>query len=437
MSMLLEFSVNKQIITRTDDNKVVENSKNYLYCKFSFSDEWETITKTAIFISAKGEVFNVILEDDACLIPWEVIKYPHFSISVFGGDLITANKVVIPVVKSGYAEGETPSEPTPDVYEQIIKMIKGLEGKVDYEVIKQAIEEYLQNNPIEIPDETDPTVPEWAKKPNKPTYTPAEIGTLSATEITEKITRTVDEQTKTIKTDVDGLQKQINEEAHFRGYLSTNAKIQSLAATPNDFAYSAESGTKWIYDEVNGWQDSGVTVPDQLTPASNTTPLINGEASAGKEEAYARGDHRHPTDTTRASVEELNNIKNTLENKADKPNFIHWSETELSFEFADNYNKIYEADTMTNISFSFAEGEYPYDYKSGLAFYSGETPTAIDYTGSGILNWVGVDCATVDGLSIFQPSASKFYDIVFYYIAGRFIGLVNGFVPATGNVVSE
>lgn len=118
----------------------------------------------------------------------------------------------------------------------------------------------------------------------------------------------IDEQTEIIKSDVEGLQAQINEEAHFRGYVSTNAKIKALKATPNDFAYSAESGTKWVYDAENGWIDTGSPVPDQLTPASDTTPLINGAASVGQENAYARGDHRHPTDTTRASVEDLNDL---------------------------------------------------------------------------------------------------------------------------------
>ncbi len=119
----------------------------------------------------------------------------------------------------------------------------------------------------------------------------------------------IDEEVEIIKSDVEGLQQQLNEEAHFRGYLSTNAKIQALEATPNDFAYSAESGTKWVYDVENGWQDTGTPVPDQLTPASDATPLINGTASAGTANEYARGDHRHPTDTTRVSVEEFNKFK--------------------------------------------------------------------------------------------------------------------------------
>ena len=133
-----------------------------------------------------------------------------------------------------------------------------------------------------------------------------------------KMTNYVDEQTEIIKSDVEGLQKQINEEAHFRGYLSTNAKVQALNGTPNDFAYSAESGTKWVYDVENGWQDTGSPVPDQLTPASDLTPLINGVASAGTSDTYARGDHRHPTDTTRASVEDLNALKDDISSALDE-----------------------------------------------------------------------------------------------------------------------
>lgn len=126
------------------------------------------------------------------------------------------------------------------------------------------------------------------------------------------ISQYVDRHMGVIKSDIEGLQKRINEEAHFRGYLSTNAKIQALEATPNDFAYSSESGTRWVYDVVAGWQDTGTPVPDQLTPASKTSPLMNGEASLGTESAYARGDHRHPTDTTRASAVEVNELKNDM-----------------------------------------------------------------------------------------------------------------------------
>lgn len=42
--------------------------------------------------------------------------------------------------------------------------------------------------------------------------------------------------------------------------------------------------------------------PGDTVPASTETPLADGTASAGSAESYARGDHRHPTDSTRAGI---------------------------------------------------------------------------------------------------------------------------------------
>ena len=45
-------------------------------------------------------------------------------------------------------------------------------------------------------------------------------------------------------------------------------------------------------------------VPEGST-ASNTTPLMNGVASVGTENAFARGDHVHPSDTTKADADNV------------------------------------------------------------------------------------------------------------------------------------
>lgn len=59
-----------------------------------------------------------------------------------------------------------------DIIEQILKKIDGLTS-ISPEDIAAAVEEYMVNNPIE---ETDPTVPDWAKQQEKPTYTASEVG---------------------------------------------------------------------------------------------------------------------------------------------------------------------------------------------------------------------------------------------------------------------
>lgn len=109
------------------------------------------------------------------------------------------------------------------------------------------------------------------------------------------------------KTAIDGLRQDILNEAHFRGYFATNADIQATTANLNDFAYSAQSGTVWIYGE-SGWADSGKPVPDKTTPLSDATPAQDGTATAGASTSAARGDHVHPTDNTRAAKSTVDSI---------------------------------------------------------------------------------------------------------------------------------
>ena len=309
--MILEFSVDKQTITRTDENKPVEKSKNYLYCQFNFSDDWSEVVKTAIFTSAKGDVVNVILEDDACVVPWEVNEYPHFSVSVFGGDLITANRVVVQLAKSGYSQGNAPSEPTPDVYTQILNSVKapyiGENGNWYLWAVdsRAYVDSGYSSQGQGIVDDFLSLESENA------------IANKVATREIENLWNDIGgvrSEVGYLDREVIGIRQQINNHAHFKGYFSTNAKIQETEATPNDFAYSAESGTKWVYDKVEGWQDTGVHVPDQLTPASETVPLVNGEATTGEEEAYARGDHRHPSDPSKVNVTEFNETMGDIGN---------------------------------------------------------------------------------------------------------------------------
>lgn len=118
--MNITFKVEKQLICRTDNEKPVAKSENFLFAQFKFSDEWKG-TKTAIFNN--GTAYNVILQDDRCLVPWEVITDNGFSVSVYCGNRITANTAYVMVIPSGYIEGETPAPPSPTVYDQLTEAI--------------------------------------------------------------------------------------------------------------------------------------------------------------------------------------------------------------------------------------------------------------------------------------------------------------------------
>lgn len=62
-----------------------------------------------------------------------------------------------------------------DIY-QISEDVANIAGTSD-EQVQNAVNNYMATNPIE---ESDPTVPEWAKQPDKPTYTALEVGALPA-----------------------------------------------------------------------------------------------------------------------------------------------------------------------------------------------------------------------------------------------------------------
>ncbi len=95
----------------------------------------------------------------------------------------------------------TPPEQT--TLAELVERLDRIEETQDPDAIKNVVDDYLKQNPVEVPvqsvngqtgevkltaddvgaiaDETDPTVPDWAKQPTKPTYTAAEVGALPDT----------------------------------------------------------------------------------------------------------------------------------------------------------------------------------------------------------------------------------------------------------------
>lgn len=129
--MNLKFHVTKQKITRRDGSYVVAGSKNFLTAEFVFSSEWNGKVKTAIF--EKGDiVYHVVLEKDRI----SEEKMPVFSegvwkVSVFGGELITADSAPLLVHPSGYREEKAPLAPSISVYETLTDMIGQAVGKAE------------------------------------------------------------------------------------------------------------------------------------------------------------------------------------------------------------------------------------------------------------------------------------------------------------------
>lgn len=97
---LLEFIVSAQRITAdpecTFDN-IVAGTEGYLQAQFTFSSEWDNCVKAASFWRGEKE-YSVILRNDTCVIPAEVLTGPTFRVSVTGQSkeyVITTNRLLV------------------------------------------------------------------------------------------------------------------------------------------------------------------------------------------------------------------------------------------------------------------------------------------------------------------------------------------------------
>lgn len=130
---MLEVRVHKADAGLVKSEVITSGSVKTYKVFFSFVHPiWSNLTKKAVF-RAGSDVKEVLLDDShICEIPWELLQTAgaKLEIGVFG----TNREKSLPTVwvsagtiKQGVEQGQTPSEPTPDVYEQIIGKIGNLE----------------------------------------------------------------------------------------------------------------------------------------------------------------------------------------------------------------------------------------------------------------------------------------------------------------------
>lgn len=164
---------------------------------------WDGLQKTVVFRSSVTK--DVLASGNEVVIPAEVVSRAgrNLYMGVYGVDI--ANNVVIPTIwaelgmihSAADPSGDSSSYPLLPVWAQIQAMIGNLDeldtetknnlvvavnealrkggGTVDAAEIQRIVDAYLVANPPEV-TENDPTVPPWAKQPQKPTYTATEVG---------------------------------------------------------------------------------------------------------------------------------------------------------------------------------------------------------------------------------------------------------------------
>lgn len=162
----------------SDTQSIVCDNSDYMV-HWTLDEEWSTYdTKTMRTIYMDGTYQDTVFSGDTIALP--VCTVPGVvQIGLFAGDIRTSRVAILRALPSVRSAAGAPADPTPDVYDQLMELIKGL-GGADPEAIKTAVAEYLAAHPIE---ETDPTVPAWAKAETKPTYSAAEVGAIAQADL--------------------------------------------------------------------------------------------------------------------------------------------------------------------------------------------------------------------------------------------------------------
>lgn len=124
----IKVSCNDQVLKITEAPVLATGGLNEVRIAFNFCEKWAGFIKTAIFYRNEEDVYYAVLDEvGTCVVPWEVCyEEGTFYFGVFGekGSIRRTSSIVRYRVKKGAITSEMmPSDPTPEVYDQIIALM--------------------------------------------------------------------------------------------------------------------------------------------------------------------------------------------------------------------------------------------------------------------------------------------------------------------------
>lgn len=116
-------------VVNSDFSILTSRSVKTVFANFQFDSEWDEFpTKTAIFVSGNVVKSQILTADNLCEVPWEVlVESGTLTIGIVGQNgekIFPSVEANVPVLKGIYAEGTAPQEPSPDIYQQIVRLMQ-------------------------------------------------------------------------------------------------------------------------------------------------------------------------------------------------------------------------------------------------------------------------------------------------------------------------
>lgn len=121
----IRLNVTDQCICAVEMPAIYSGDVNYDTVTFTFSSDWNSYLKTAVFYRTKDEAYYQVLDrNNVCTIPKEVLKSKGtIFISVFGtldNKVITSQVISYRIQEGAITEDLNTPDPTPEVFEQAL-----------------------------------------------------------------------------------------------------------------------------------------------------------------------------------------------------------------------------------------------------------------------------------------------------------------------------
>lgn len=140
----MRISVDTNNVKLVEKDQIESGEYNVTPCSFEFSEEYAGLIKTAVFTNKDKQAYKMLIQDDECTIPAEVLeKEGAVELGVFGyieedRDLelrYSPKPCLFAVSKGSYKEAENSTPPTPTQFEQYEQALEaGLEQVANVDI---------------------------------------------------------------------------------------------------------------------------------------------------------------------------------------------------------------------------------------------------------------------------------------------------------------
>lgn len=377
--------------------KTEQNFRPIAFDVYKWLTDYPEATVSIIYTRPDGQIFPVASSDRS-----PIIWIPQQDVTTVSGEgeielhLVGGGAVGISAsTKTLIDDSAASAQPTaPSWVDQVVQDVTeqadraeeaadSIEGSITEkvnEVVPDAVADYMEDHPVTV-EETDPTVPEWAKQPTKPTYTAAEVGALPDSTVIPDISGKVDK--------VEGKGLSTNDftsadKAKLDGIESGAQKntVTSVNGMTGDVVVETSGGG--AVDSVNGEtgavvldaSDVGALPADTPIPAAVTEQTVAGWGFTKNTGTYSKPSGGIPASDLATAVQ-------TSLGKADTALQPDALQTELDdnvpparFVLVKNGNTITTVDTFLNIAMSLTSTARRVMFVVVLA-QSGGNPTSI------------------------------------------------------------